>query len=95
MKPLMLAGLGIAALLASASFAEAADGCGRGFYWNGYRCAPMRYGPPPVVREYYEGPRYYEGRRYYAPRGPNCYAGGCCPPHYTIQDGVCKPYRGF
>ena len=18
-----------------------------------------------------------------------------CPPHYTVQDGVCKPYRGY
>ncbi len=24
------------------------------------------------------------------------YSGGNgCPPHYTIQDGVCKPYRGY
>ncbi len=89
MKPLMLAALGLAALAASSSLAQAADGCGRGFFWNGYRCAPMRGFGPPVYREYREGPRYY------APRGPNCYAGGCCPPHYTIQDGVCKPYRGY
>ena len=48
-------------------------------------------------------------RHYYAPppapyygygyRGP-AYGGGWntwngCPPNYTIQDGVCKPYRGY
>ncbi len=39
-------------------------------------------------------PRYYD---YY--RGPvggggwNTWNG--CPPNYTIQDGVCKPYRGY
>src|SRR5690242_2310524 len=56
----------------------------------------------PAVRRYYEerayqrggyydgGPRYRyrDGRR---SRDPN--AG--CPPHYTVQDGVCKPYRGY
>jgi hypothetical protein len=21
--------------------------------------------------------------------------GGRCPRHYTVQDGLCKPYRGF
>ena len=39
-------------------------------------------------------PRYYD---YYP--GP-AYGGGYntwngCPPYYTIQDGVCKPYRGY
>ncbi len=37
--------------------------------------------------------RYYDG-------GPYAYAPGYrtwngCPPYYTIQDGVCKPYRGY
>lgn len=45
-------------------------------------------------RHYWSGPRYYD---YY----PG-YAGGGgwetwngCPPQYTIQDGVCMPYRGY
>jgi len=47
-------------------------------------------GPP---HRHYWGPRYYD----YAP-GP-AYGGGWdtwngCPPLYTIQGGVCKPYRG-
>ena len=63
------------ALLAAAGFAvvapevaSAADGCGRGRAWNGYRCvwvAPRVYGVPPVVGVYrappvvvYRAPRY-------------------------------------
>lgn len=29
------------------------------------------------------------GQTYYRPRR------GHCPPHYTVQDGLCKPYRGY
>jgi hypothetical protein len=32
--------------------------------------------------------RYYD---YYPGRSE----GNACPPHYTIQSGVCKPYRGY
>jgi hypothetical protein len=38
------------------------------------------YGPGP-------GYGYYGGRRW------NTWNG--CPPYWTIQDGVCKPYRGY
>ena len=53
----------------------------------------------------------YQPERYYQPeyrsdrdgRSYNYYAGSNgegrsfngCPRHYTIQDGVCKPYRGY
>ena len=42
---------------------------------------------------YYRRDRYsgYEGRRYYRGGG----GGGGCPYGYTVQDGVCKPYRGY
>ncbi|HEY6023811.1 MAG TPA: hypothetical protein VIV34_06495 [Pseudolabrys sp.] len=36
------------------------------------------------------GPGYYRG---YGGGGWNTWNG--CPPNYTIQDGVCKPYRGY
>jgi hypothetical protein len=41
---------------------------------------------------YYGGPRYYDydnnyGRGYYDYRS--------CPRGLTVQDGVCKPYRGY
>jgi hypothetical protein len=43
-----------------------------------------RYGPPPPPPPYYGRGGYY---------GRPTYNG--CPPHYTIQGGVCKPYRGW
>ncbi len=48
-------------------------------------------GPP---HRQYSGPRYYD--YYPGPGGGdgwNTWNG--CPPAYTIQDGVCKPYRGY
>jgi hypothetical protein len=48
-------------------------------------------------RRYYRGYDAYDYDRSYAgPRrggGFNTWNG--CPPRYTIQDGVCKPYRGY
>jgi hypothetical protein len=41
---------------------------------------------------YYGGPRYHD----YAPGyGPGYYDYRDCPRGYTVQDGVCKPYRGY
>jgi len=95
---------GLAILATSFNAALADDGCGRGRYYNGYRCAPIDsggyYGPPE-----YRGapPAQYEPRerRDYGPRtmqNPDCYTVGgrriCCPKRWTVQDGVCKPYRG-
>ena len=82
-----------ATLVATSELATARDGCGNGWYWNGYRCAPMG-------RTYY-APQYFG---YYRPPGTatqvnpwgaTCYRGRCCPAGYSIQDGVCKPYRGY
>ena len=106
-----------AATAVAASSAEARDGCGQGWFFNGVSCAPQErgYGPPqgygyqqPQPR-YYQEPqqRYYQERQYYDD-GPRNYGGGggvqiirgrdgqlhCSHPKYTIQDGVCKPYRG-
>ena len=49
------------------------------------------------------GPRYDDDRRYYRRHHQREYygernyrrTGSRCPPHYTVQDGVCKPYRGY
>jgi len=38
-------------------------------------------------------PRYYNYYRGPVGGGWNTWNG--CPPYYTIQDGVCKPYRGY
>jgi len=114
MKTLLAAVIGLAALSAVPAPSQAADGCGRGWYNNGYRCAPMRgagYGfyeerPRHYYRErHYYGERdYYRGRDAYRPRyadpghpyGYNYNYGDprCGRPNFTIQDGVCKPYRG-
>ena len=72
--------------------AEARDGCGRGAYFNGYRCVPS-----------YHGRGYSDYGSYYAPnfRGntvrPTRGRDGsisCSNRNYTWQDGACKPYRG-
>jgi len=55
---------------------------GPGYY--GYAYDPYYYDYGPT---YYGGGPYYHGRRYRTWNG--------CPPHYTVQDGVCKPYRGY
>jgi hypothetical protein len=60
-----------------------------GFYFN----APGIHIGVGAPHRHYWGPRYYD----YAP-GP--VGGGWdtingCPPNYTVQDGVCKPYRGY
>lgn len=52
-------------------------------YWGGRYDGRYRGG--------YDGedyvPGYVGGRRWPTWNG--------CPPHYTVQDGVCKPYRGY
>ena len=109
MRWLLLAALGGLALTATTSFSEARDGCGPGYYYNGYRCRPMEreyYGPPPSY-----GPPPYVERRVYGPPGgwevihgrsnfgaPEVWyvpRGGRCPGGFTIQDGICKRYRGY
>ena len=89
MKKLALAALSAAAILTTAGAASA-----QGFYFG--------FGGPPA---------YYEPRPYYGPRyAPQPYYGGgdrrsyggyyqrrgyACAPGWSVQDGVCKPYRGY
>jgi hypothetical protein len=56
-------------------------------------------GPRPYYRDYDEpryygpGPRYYrEGPGYYRPGRFRTWNG--CQSGWTVQDGLCKPYRG-
>ena len=110
--------LGVAAIAVTASASRAEDGCGRGWYWNGYACA-RAYLAPWRGDEYrhdhrwrrwhhrdwddedHDGPRYRryyrydnDGQRYYPP-DPKWRTWNGCPPHYTVQSGLCKPYRGY
>jgi hypothetical protein len=99
---LLTATIGMAALALSGNPSHAAQGCGPGWYYNGFRCVPAH---GPGYRGYDDGPRYYrEAPRYrggdYADRA-HPYGHGhdygdprCGRPNYTIQDGVCKPYTG-
>jgi hypothetical protein len=59
----------VAGLAFISTVAEAADGCGRGMYYNGRRCVPQPgYERAPGARLYVPGARYYEpAPRYYEP----------------------------
>jgi hypothetical protein len=89
MKNLVFVLLAIAALIGSIGAASAQYGP---YYGPGY------YGPrpSPYYRErYYDyDDGYYRGGRGYYPPGRYRTWNGC-QRGWTVQDGVCKPYRGF
>ena len=75
--------------------AEARDGCGRGLYFNGYRCVPMQ-----ARGHYYRADPAPGFRGYGRPLGGGMVMDrsggvGCVQRGFTVQDGVCKPYRGY
>lgn len=116
-----------AATVLSMSPADARDGCGRGWFWNGSACAqdeeddsPTYTEPPPRYYGGHRGPRLEPVPRYYSPPPPRYTdrpiyghnssgrpevwfrpyrnqvgALACAQPGYTVQDGVCKRYRGY
>ncbi len=97
---------GSLAIASLAGVADARDGCGQGYYFDGYRCRPMyrEFGPPPYRERSYEDRGYGGPGSWRAIRGQNSYGdpeiwyaprGGQCPRGFTIQDGVCKRYRGY
>lgn len=91
MKKLVLATVAAASLFAAGGAASAqVYYSGPGF---GVQVGP-RYEERYVDR--YDEPRYYRRHhhRYYGERYYRQSSNGC-PPHYTVQDGVCKPYRGY
>jgi hypothetical protein len=95
--------LAAAATVLMLSPAEARDGCGRGWFYNGRACVQAdddeggwRYAPQ--YHGGYDRPRQYlrPASPYNQPR-PVMGANGqisCNNPNYTWQDGACKPYRG-
>lgn len=100
--------LAVAALAIASTAAEARDGCGRGFYFDGYRCVREAYYPPPPPPGRYYGPPRDEGpvvrfdfggggrddRRYAPPVRGRDGRLSCAQRGYTVQDGLCKPYTG-
>ena len=73
-------------LLASVTGAPAAEDCALGWYWNGVKCQPLQV-YEPNERDYWT--RFFPEKGYLV-----CTAEGCCPPGFTIQDKLCKPYVG-
>jgi hypothetical protein len=61
---------------------------------HGYYYGP--YASPPAYRPYAYAPRYY-GRQYIGRGMFRDSSGGigCVNPGFTVQGGVCKPYRGY
>ena len=88
MKKLAFILLSAAVLIGTAGVASA-QWYGGGYYFGG---------PGPYYGDryrYYDDDRYYR-RRYYRDQSYriDCY-GRLCPWGYTVQDCVCKPYRGY
>jgi len=96
MKKLAFILLSAAVLLGTAGFASAQWYGGGGpalaqWYGGGY------YGDPYYrdrYRERYYDDRYYRRRHYRGSSRVDCY-GHVCPQGFTVQDCVCKPYRGY
>ncbi len=63
----------------------------QGIYLDG-RGLNVQFGQPD--RDYRHEGRGDRGRRYYD-YSPGYGEGNGCPRHYTVQDGACKPYRGY
>ncbi len=74
-------------ILALGTFAAIALSCGAVHAQYYYP-----YPPPPPPPRYYYG--YGPPQRYYPP-SPRWQTYNGCPPHFTVQGGLCKPYRGY
>jgi len=101
MKKLAFILLSAAVLVGTAGVASAQWYGGGGpamaqWYGGGYYSG----GPSPYYgdryreRYYYDDDRYYRRRYYRASRAIDCY-GRICPWGFSVQDCVCKPYRGY
>jgi hypothetical protein len=94
-------------LLAAASLVGTAGVASAQWYGGGYYGGPDPYYRHRYREQYYDrqGYGYYGGYGGGAIVGYDIYGrqelyyrvgrGGRCPRHYTVQDGLCKPYRGF
>jgi hypothetical protein len=97
MRRIVIIALGSLGLIAAAAPASAQYyGYGPGYGGN--------YGPGPYYRAYPRaygygygyGPRRYAGADFLTPRfDPRNGGTYCIDRRFTVQDGICKPYRGY
>jgi hypothetical protein len=101
MKKLALVALAAGVVICTGDTASAQGYPGQYGPAPGYGSSPD-YAPPyrqrPYYREYDERRYYrygerYGGRGYYRPGRYRTWNG--CQPGWTVQDGLCKPYRGY
>jgi hypothetical protein len=79
----------VAPLSGGTTVTQVAQDCGPGGFRDPYgRCHYGGYG---------HGYGYGRGYGYGGPVNPDphCTYAGCCPRGWTVQGGVCKPYRGY
>ena len=94
MRRIIVTALGLLGVIVAASPASA-QYYGNGPGYGGY------YGPAPYYREhprrYGYGPRRYAGGGdFLTPRlDPRTGGTYCVDPRFTVQSGICKPYRGY
>jgi hypothetical protein len=98
MRQIAIMVVAVAASVSVADVASARDGCGYGRYYNGYRCVPMNVPGPQYGYSYDSG--YRVPNRGIQDLGNGIIRGQdgrlhCANRSFTIQDGVCKPYRGY
>ena len=90
MKKLAFILLAAASVVGTAGVASA-QGYGGGGYYGG---PGPYYGDRYRERYYDSDDRYYRGGRGYYPPGRYRTVNGC-QRGWTVQDGLCKPYRGY
>ncbi len=66
-----------------------------GPYYRGHSRYYSEYGGPPVRRRGYSAPRYYAGGGVTPQFDPRNGGFFCADLRFTVQDGICKPYRGY
>ena len=79
----------VAPLNSATTITQVAQGCGPGGFRDPYGRCHYGYG-------YSYGHGYGYGRPgAYGNPDPHCTSAGCCPLGWSVQGGICKPYRGY
>jgi hypothetical protein len=98
MRRIVIVALGLLSVAVAAAPASAQYyGYGPGPGYDGYYGRPYYRAYPREYGAYgYYGPRRYAGGNFLTPRlDPNTGGTYCVDRRFTVQSGVCKPYRGY